>query len=184
MLALGAPGRRTFALPDPGHRRRLRTRRARPVPRWSQRPICNHCPTSSTSRLGSPSWAETSPIRVWQWSPFPATTSPPTRRTADQMVAEAHRPAGHSRISTRDPRRRPNFFGRLHARHLSVRRPATRLVYRGQLDDSRHRNGLPVTAAGVRQRLTPIRRPTGRCSGAAVDRFGDSGLTDARGRRR
>ena len=51
------------------------------VPRLSSPSSVTTSPMSSTSLLGSPRSVGTSSIRASRWSPSPAVTSPPTRRT-------------------------------------------------------------------------------------------------------
>jgi peroxiredoxin len=154
MLPLGTPAS-DFELPDhQGRKHALRAARGKPTLVFF---ICNHCPfvqhiRASLAALGRDYQAKgvaMLAINSNDFEAYPADAPDQMAREAaaagwtfpylidaDQRVAKAYRAACT-----------PDFF---------LFDAAHRLVYRGQLDDSRPDNGVPVTGADLRAALDAL----------------------------
>lgn len=162
MLALGSPAPQ-FALPDPATGTTVElddlTGAALVVTF-----ICNHCPyvqhvASGLAELGRDLTAQG--VAMVAISSNDITTHP--QDGPEQMAAEARRHGWAFPYLYDETQDVARAFSAACTPDTFVFDGERRLVYRGQLDDSRPRNGLPVTAADVRAAVDAV------LAGRAVD---------------
>ena len=155
MLALGTPSPQ-FALPDPATGNTIKlddlTGAALVVTF-----ICNHCPyvqhvAAGLAELGRDLSAQG--VAMVAISSNDITTHP--QDGPEQMVAEARRHGWTFPYLYDETQGVARAFSAACTPDTFVFDGERRLVYRGQLDDSRPRNGLPVTAADVRAAVDAV----------------------------
>ena len=155
MLAIGTPAP-SFSLPEPATGVTVSLDELT-GPALVVTFICNHCPYVQHVAAGLAALGRDLTDQGVAMVATPAMTSLPTRRTAP--IRWSPRPAattGRFRTSTDETQDVARAFSAACTPDTFVFDGERRLVYRGQLDDSRPRNGLPVTAADVRAAVDAV----------------------------
>jgi peroxiredoxin len=155
MIALGTPAP-PFALPDPANGNTVKLNDltgAALVVTF----ICNHCPyvqhvAAGLAELGRDLTAQG--VAMVAISSNDITTHP--LDGPEQMTAEARRHGWTFPYLYDETQDVARAFSAACTPDTFVFDGERRLVYRGQLDDSRPRNGLPVTAADVRAAVDAV----------------------------
>ena len=119
--------------------------------------ICNHCPYVKHVAAGLAELGRDMPRTASRWSASPATTSPTYPQDGPaQMAQEADRHGWTFPYLFDETQDVARAYSAACTPDTFVFDGERRLVYRGQLDDSRPRNSLPVTGADVRAAVDAV----------------------------
>ncbi|MGH3612400.1 MAG: thioredoxin family protein [Pseudonocardia sp.] len=156
MLALGTPAP-TFDLPEPATGKIFRSDDHQDVPALVVTFICNHCPyvqhvAAGLAALGRDLAAQG--VAMVAISSNDVGAYP--QDGPEQMVAEARRQGWEFPYLYDESQDVARAYSAACTPDTFVFDGDRRLVYRGQLDASRPRNELPVTAADVRAAVTAV----------------------------
>ncbi|MDQ4115903.1 MAG: thioredoxin family protein [Actinomycetota bacterium] len=156
MIPLGTPAPE-FALPEPATGRTVTTAELAQAPALVVTFLANHCPYVQHVAPGLAAWGrdlDEQGVAIVAIASNDVTTHP--QDGPDGMVTEVTRHGWTFPYLYDESQDVARAYSAACTPDTFVFDGARRLVYRGQLDDSRPRNGLPVTCADVRAAVSAV----------------------------